>query len=132
MSNKYSDFTYKHRKSYGKSLQRETYTSQQMTDSTPTQMSFVRTGLNHHLASGFFSAKTLEESASSFKSPSMKHEYYPSLKSLKLRWKLNDMGLRETEDSMRHYPKKQGVSIQDFKTIKMLGKGRHGTVFLAM
>lgn len=73
MSNKYSDFTYNHRKSYGKSLERETYTSQQMADSTPVQKSFVRTGLNHHFGSGFFSTKTLEESVSSIKDPSLKH-----------------------------------------------------------
>lgn len=73
MSNKYSDFTYNHRKSYGKSLEKETYTYSQMADSTPVQKSFVRTGLNHHFGSGFFSTKTLEESASSLQGHTLKH-----------------------------------------------------------
>lgn len=41
------------------------------------------------------------------------------------------MGLRETEDSIRHKTKSQSISIRDFKKIKLLGKGRHGTVFMA-
>jgi hypothetical protein len=49
-----------------------------------------------------------------------------------LQWKLKDINLRETEDSMRQQHKRKPITIKDFKLVKMLGKGKHGTVFLAL
>jgi hypothetical protein len=40
--------------------------------------------------------------------------------------------LRETDDSVKPKSNKKGLTISSFTIIKQLGRGKHGTVFLAM
>jgi hypothetical protein len=43
-----------------------------------------------------------------------------------------DEELRETDDSVRPKDRNRHMNIKCFKIIKQLGRGKHGTVFLAM
>jgi hypothetical protein len=47
-------------------------------------------------------------------------------------WKAKDLALRDTDDSFRHARGQKKVRIEDFVPMKLLGKGKHGTVFLVM